>query len=456
MNREINSGTDSRMGSEPVFGLIFKMALPSMFSMLIHAMYNIVDSIFVSRISETALSAVSLVFPVMMLNAAVGVGTGIGLSSLISRRLGAGMRHEAQDAANHGMFLALCSWTVFAIFGIFGSEAFATAFSNEPDLIVPAAAYCKIVNIGSLFVFVSLHGERIMQGCGNMIAPMLCQLAGAVTNVILDPIFIFGCFGMPAMGVAGAAYATVIGELVSMLLVLRFILGDKLPIQVDMKGFRPRIPTIKSIYAVAFPSMMMQSIASLTILILNAILIGFSETAVAVLGVYFKFQSFIFMPVFGLNQGTMPIMGYNYGAGNRKRLLEAYRYALITACAILTLGTLLFQIAPELLMSLFNAEGEMMKMGVRALKTISMCFPFAAFGIITSTLFQSCGYGFYSLIISTLRQLILIVPLAFIFSRIWGVSGVWTAYPTAEAVAATLSFIMFRRLMRREINRLGK
>ena len=445
---------DTRMGTDPIPALIARMSIPSMFSMLIQALYNIVDSMFVARINETALSAVSLVFPLQMLNSAVAVGTAIGLASLISRRLGAGLKREAQNAANNGIFLAACSWLVFLVIGTALIRPFANAFSENPLLIEPSVTYGRIVMSMSLFIMVAVSGERIMQACGNVKAPMLCSLAGCIANIILDPIMIFGYFGLPAMGVAGAAYATVIGQFVSMAAVLICINVEHLPVKVSFKGFKPDPASIKGIYGVGLPAMVMQAITSLTTLIMNAILIVFSETGVAVLGVYFKLQSFVFMPVFGLNQGTMPIMGYNYGARKRDRLLQAFKLAMFAAMTIMLIGTLVFQLIPDTLMGLFNAEGDMITMGRAALRYISLCFPFAAFGIICGSLFQATGHGMYSLIISVMRQLVLIVPLAFIFSRIWGVDGVWMAYPAAEGAACLLSFLMLRRLHRTDLSKL--
>ena len=454
MSENNTRSTDARMGTAPVLGLIIKMSLPSMFSMLISALYNIVDSIFVSKIGETALSAVSLIYPLQMLNVAVAVGTGVGLASLISRRLGAGRRDEAQTAATNGLFLAAVSWLLFLFIGTVIIKPFVGIFTDNPALYEASVTYGRITMTMSFFILVAISGERIMQACGNMVAPMLCSLAGCIVNIILDPILIFGLLGMPKLGVAGAAYATIIGQAVSMVVTIICINKEHLPVKVDFRGFRPDLPSIKGIYAVGFPAMVMQAITSLTIFILNSILITFSETAVAVLGVYFKLQSFVFMPVFGLNQGNMPIMGYNYGARNKERLLKAFRYGMIIAVSIMCLGTLIFQIFPDQLMGLFNAEGDMITIGRAALRTISLSFPFAAFGIICGSLFQSTGHGFYSLIVSVMRQLVLIVPLAFIFSRFWGAEGVWISYPAAEGAACVLSAFLLKRLFVTDISKL--
>ena len=434
------------MGTAPVLQLIFSMSLPSMFSMLILALYNIVDSIYVSRLGEYALSALSLIYPIQMLNVAVGVGTGIGLASLISRKLGENRYDEAQNAADHGVIIAVWSWAVFALFGLFGMGPFVRAFSSTPVLIEAAEQYGSIVCLGCLFAFNSTNAERIMQACGNMMAPMWCSLAGCITNVILDPIMIFGYLGCPAMGVTGAAVATVIGQFVQMLCCFAVVNFAKLPIRIKIRLFKPNGSTIKQIYNVALPSMVMQSITSVTTLALNAILVSFSEAAVAALGVYFKLQSFVFMPVFGMNQGVMPIMGYNYGAQNKKRLIEVFLKAMLIAFIIMSLGCIIFQLIPDVLMGFFDAEGDLLAVGIKALKTISLCFPFAALCIICGSLFQATGFGTYSLIVSIMRQIVVIIPAAFILSRMIGVMGVWYAYPIAEAMGLTVSAVLFKRL----------
>ena len=452
--QKIQNQNTLRMGEMAMLPLIIKMSLPSMFSMLVQALYNIVDSIFVSRLGEYALSAVSLVYPIQLINISVGVGASIGLSSLISRRLGAKDLEAAQNAAEHGLFLALCHWVLFVLFGFFGSRPFAMAFSENATLIEPAVSYCSIVCIGSLFALCSSSMEKIMQAGGNMIAPMWCMLSGAVTNIILDPIMIFGYFGFPALGVAGAAIATVIGQCVCFLVANLFMRKLDLPVKVKYGRFAISGRTIKDIYQVGLPSMVMQSIGSVMTICLNAILIAFSEAAVAVLGVYFKLQSFVFMPVFGMNHGLMPIMGYNYGARSRGRLMKAYKLGILIALGIMLVGLAVFQLFPAQLMGLFKAEGDLLNVGIKALRTISLCFPLAAIGIITGTLFQATGRGVYSLLTSLLRQLIIIVPAAYILSKISGVMGVWYAFPLAEGFSLVFSLLMFRRLWRTDLSKI--
>lgn len=454
MNEQKHNDRQSLMGSAPILPLIFKMSLPSIFSMLILALYNVVDSIFVSKIGESALSAVSLIFPLQSLSIAVSVGTGVGLSSLISRRLGEKKVEAANSAAIHGLFLAFCSWLVFVLVGLFGVPAFANAFSDNPELTTPAITYGTIVLVGSLFSLMATESERIMQGCGDMISPMYCSLLGAIVNIILDPIMIFGLLGFPAMGVAGAAAATVIGQVFGMLLAFWMLKYKHFPVQIQLKGFKPDMVTIKHIYQVALPSMVMQSINSVTTICLNAILITFSETAVAVLGVYFKVQSFVFMPVFGMNQGVMPIMGYNFGARNKERLMETFKKSLMIAISVMAFGTLLFQIFPRQIMGLFNAQEEMMSIGVYALRIVSISFPFAATSMIPGTLFQATAHGVNSLIVTLCRQIVVLIPCAFIFSQLWGLNAIWWAYPAAEIMSVTMAQIMLRKLMKNEINKL--
>lgn len=453
-SKEAASFPQNRMGTAPVLPLIAKMSLPAMFSMFIQAFYNIVDSIYVSRLGETALSAISLIFPVQLLSVALSVGTGVGLASLISRRLGEGRQKEADRTAAHGFFLALISWVGFALFGIFFSKYFVSAFSQDPLLIAPAASYCRIVCVGSLFIFAAVNAERTMQATGNMVLPMLCALSGAVVNIILDPILIFGLLGAPALGVTGAAIATVIGQFVSMVLALTLLFTRPFPIHVQFRGFRPEAAVIKAVYIVGFPSILMQSMASVLTLGLNALLIQFSATAVAVLGIYYKVQTFIFLPVFGMNQGLLPLLGYNYGAKNKSRLKKVFLVGIAGALSIMFVGTFAFQFFPRQIMGLFRAEGEMLRMGVDALRIISLCYPFAAIGILISTFFQATGHGLYALISSLLRQLVLLLPLAYLLAYTFGLDTVWWAYVIADVAATSVSLYLLRRLWKKEIRTL--
>lgn len=446
----------NKMGTAPIPGLLFKMALPAICSMMVQAIYNVVDSIFVSQISEDALAAVTLVFPVQMLLVAVGVGTGIGINSLIARRLGQKNFEDANSAATHGFFLAFCSWVVFFLAGLFLSRPFYSWYSDDPGLVDMAVSYGSIVLCVSIFMMFQCICEKILQGTGNMVLPMVSHIIGCVVNIILDPIMIFGYLGLPAMGVAGAAWATVIGQGCGMLVVLVFVLKKQKEVHIQLKGFRPSGRVIKDIYTVALPGMIMQAIPSFVNIFLNMILISFSTTAVTVLGVYFKLQSFVFMPTFGLGQGALPIMGYNYGARNRERLIQTLKLALGSAIVIMVIGLILFQTLPHVFMGFFEAEGEMLRMGIQALRTLSLCFIPAAVGISFSNLFQALGYGTYSLITTLCRQLFTILPLSFFLSKIYAERGVWMAYPLAEIVSLTVCTILFIRLYRKEIATIPK
>ncbi len=441
------------MGTAKMFPLIMNMSLPAMFSMLIQALYNVVDSYFVSLVSENALTAVSLAFPIQMLVIAVGAGTAIGLNSLISRRLGAGDREAASSAATHGLLLAVLSWIVFAIAGIFFSRSIITSFGADANVTDMAVSYLSIVLTYSIGVFVEINLEKTLQATGDMIYPMFFQLSGAVINIILDPILIFGLLGFPAMGVAGAAAATVSAQIISMIFALIVIFVKKHQVRISLKGFRFDGKTVVEIYRVGVPSIIMQSISSLLNMALNGILITFSQTAVAVLGVYYKLQSFIFMPVFGLTHGLMPIMGFNFGAKNKKRLMDCLKIGLIIAAVIMSAGMILFWSIPEQLLSIFNSSGsqELYNIGIPALRTISLCFIPAALGITFSTVFSALGFGTRSLVISLIRQLLAILPMAYVFSKI-SLTAVWYAFPLAEVLAFVISIVLFVDLYRKIIS----
>ena len=441
----------NKMADTPIVKLLISMSLPAMFSMFIQAMYNIVDSIYVAMIGENALTAVSLAFPVQNLIIAVAVGTGVGLNSLISRRLGERRQDQADKAATHGLVIAICGWLLFLVFGLFFTRIFFAAFTNDPTILEMGVDYTSIVTIFSIGCFVEISLEKTLQATGNMIWPMVFQLSGAVTNIILDPIFIFGWFGLPAMGVTGAAIATVLGQILSMFLAIAVIVLREHAVTVSLRRFRPEAAVFRDIFAVGLPAIIMQAIGSVMIMGLNSILIALSSTAVAVLGVYFKLQSFVMMPVFGLGQGALPIMGYNYGARNRSRLMKTLKMEGIFATIIMVIGTLLFFFIPETLLGLFSASPDMLAIGVPALKIIGLCFPFSAWGISISNFFQAVGSGVNSLVISLMRQLICILPLAWIFSRTLGLQAVWFAFPLAEMVSMATSLLLLYRVYRNQV-----
>ncbi len=443
----------NKMGTAPMFRLIISMSLPAMFSMLVQALYNVVDSYFVAQISEDALTAVSLVFPIQTLLIAVAAGTGIGINSLVSRRLGEQRQEAADSAASHGVVLALVSWVLFVLVGLFVTEPFFMLFTSDAGIAGMGADYMRIVCIASFGVFVEINLEKTLQATGNMIYPMMFQLVGAITNMILDPAFIFGFWFIPAMGVAGAAIATVIGQIFSMLVAIYVIAKKDHDVHISLRGFRVNWTTVKDIYAVGFPSIIMQSIGSVLVMGLNGILVTFSSTAVAVLGVYYKLQSFVFMPVFGLTHGVMPIMGYNFGARNKQRLLSALKIGCVVALVIMAFGTVLFWCAPDWLLSIFNASADMLSIGIPALRIISLCFIPAALGILFSTIFQAVGKGMYSLVISILRQLVVILPVAYFLAKL-GLGYVWYAFPIAELVSFIASLVLYYVLYQKQIRTL--
>lgn len=441
------------MGSAPMFRLIMSMSLPAMFSMIIQALYNIVDSIFVAQINENALTAVSLAYPVQMLIISVAVGTGVGLNSLVSRKLGENKQDEADSAATHGLFLGIATWVIFMLLGVFLTGTFFSMFTDDPEIFAMGTQYLSCCLIFSIGVFVELNLEKTLQATGNMIYPMLFMLVGAVTNIILDPLFIFGIGFFPKLGVLGAAVATVIGQICSMLFALYVVLRKDHAVKISPKHFKFSWNTIKSIYAVGFPSIIMQSISSVMIFFMNGILIAFSNSAVSVLGVYYKLQSFVFMPVFGLTHGVMPIIGFNYGARKKHRMLSALKYGCLIAFVIMLAGTAVFWLFPSQLLMMFNASESMLSIGVPALRTISICFIPATIGIMFTTLFQAVGKGIRSLMISVLRQLVILLPAAFMLSYA-GLTYVWYAFPIAEGAALLAAILLYVNLLKKDFKKL--
>ena len=433
---------ENRMGTMPVGKLLVTMSLPIMISMLIQALYNIVDSIFVAQIGENALTAVSLAFPVQNLIIAVGIGTGIGINSLLSRRLGE--RRFDDAAAENGILLSLCNWLVFAIFGGLFSEAFFRAFTENPEIISMGTDYLTVCTVFSFGCFMQFACERILQATGITIYNMITQATGAIINIILDPIMIFGLFGFPRLGVKGAAIATVIGQIVAMLMGLWFNAKKNKEVHMDFRHFRPNGRIIGEIYKVGVPSIVMQSIGTVMTIGMNKILIAFSETAVAVFGVYFKLQSFVFMPIFGLTNGLVPIVAYNYGARKRTRITASIRLALVYALSIMALGLLIFQLFPVPLLRLFKASDALLSIGVPALRIISISFLGAGVGIVLSSVFQAMGNGVLSLTMSVARQLAVLLPVAWLMARFVGLDAVWAAFPVSEYVSVTIALFMYR------------
>ena len=424
--------------------LIFSMALPAMISMIINALYNIVDSIFVAKYSQDALAAVSLVYPIQMLVVAIGVGTGVGVNSLIARRLGEKRQEEADSAAEHGVALAVVGGIVFLVLGLTLSGAFIHAFGAAESVASQSIEYSHIAVAFSIFVLISMMCEKIQQSTGNMIIPMCQGLAGAIINIILDPLMIFGIGPFPEMGIRGAALATIIGQICGMVIGLWGVFRRQHVLKVNMKAFKWNRSIVGDIYRVGLPGIVMQSVVSVMTAGMNGILIAFSQTAVNVLGVYFKLQSFVFMPVFGLGAGALPIMGFNYGARNKKRLMHTLQLTCAIAFGIMLVGLLIFQFGARYLLMMFNASTDMMDIGISALRTISLCFPAAGLGIAFSNFFQAIGEGKNSLLISVLRQLVILLPCAWIISRIGTLNQVWLAFPIAEVFSFFVSLLLTR------------
>ena len=442
---------ENKMGVMPIGKLLFQMSLPPIISMLIQAMYNIVDSIFVAKVSEAALTGVTLVFPVQMLMISLNSGIGVGLSSLISRRLGEKNQNDANSAAAHGFFLAIMCWIAYALFGFFLTEPFMKLFTDDAEILRSAVIYCKFVTIGSIFMCISICIERVLQATGNMMYPMVFNAAGGIINTVLAPIFIVGYLGAPALGVTGAGAVAVFGQGVACIIALVLFLKKRHRVTVSFKKFKPIGRIIKDILVVGAPSIVMMSVGSFLIGGLNAILIAHSAVAVAVLGVYFRIQSFVFMPVIGLNQGALPVMGYNYGARNKVRLMAAYKLALKIALTIMIIGVAIFWIFSKELMLLFSASDEMLEMGVIALRRISLCLIPAAFTIVTVGMFQALAHGVFAMIISLIRQLVLLLPLAYILANNFGVNATWYAYGIAEIAAVILAALFLRKVMKTDI-----
>lgn len=439
----------------PVNRLLVSMSLPMMLSMIVQALYNVVDSIFVSRLSEDALTAVTLAFPVQSLMIAFGSGLGVGINAMLSKSLGEKNRENVNDAVSHGMIIVAAVYVIFLCIGAFGSRLFMNSQTDISGIADDGASYLSIVCICSFGLFSQFLFERLLQSTGRTLYTMITQSTGAVINIILDPILIFGLFGAPELGVAGAAAATVTGQCAAALLALFFNLRKNPEITISLRGIRWKKRVFGRILAVGIPSVIMQAISSVMNLGMNAILISFSSTAVAVFGIYFKLQSFVFMPVFGLNNGMVPIVAFNYGARKKDRLMKTVRLSVCYAVCIMILGVAAAQIFPNELLGIFKASDEMLSIGIPALRIISIHFPIAGFCIILSSVFQALGNGVYSLIISFVRQIVALLPLAFILSRIGGVTMLWWAFPIAEIVSLCLCIFFFIRTNQKTLQQLS-
>lgn len=447
---------ENKMGIMPVDKLLISMSLPMMISMLVQALYNIVDSIFVSRINENALTAVSLAFPLQSLMVAIGAGMGVGVNALLSRSLGEKEFDKANKTAVNGVFLSLVSYLIFFIVGLVAVEPFYASQTTDAQILEYGRQYMTVVCCCSFGMYAQFIFERLLQSTGKTVYTMITQGTGAIINMILDPILIFGYFGLPAMGVTGAAVATVIGQIIAG--IMAFIINKKknTEIKLQFRGFRPDLQIIKHIYIVGVPSIIMQAIGSVMTYGMNRILMVFTSTAVAVFGVYFKLQSFIFMPVFGLNNGMVPIIAYNYGAGKKDRLLKTMKLSIIYAVCIMVVGFLVFQIFPTQLFALFDASETMLTLGVPALRIISISFLFAGFCIICGSVFQALGNGVYSMMVSIARQLVVLLPVAYLLSKLGNVNYVWWSYPIAEIASLTMSVYFLIKINKEIISHIGE
>ena len=434
------------MGTMEINPLLLKLSIPMMISMLVQALYNVVDSVFVSHVSENALTAVSLAFSLQNVMIAVGVGTGVGVNALLSKSLGEKNQSRANATAENGIFLSLCSFAVFFVIGLTCMKPYFYAQTSDPVIAQQGIRYLSVCCIFSLGLFTQTMGEKLLAATGRTYLSMISQLVGAVVNIILDPIFIFGYCGEALSGTTGAALATVIGQFCGAGVSFYLNLRKNPDIQLDFKGFRPSAEAIKRIYVVGLPSIAMQCVGSVMTFLMNQILMAFTATAVAVFGVYFKLQSFVFMPIFGMNNGMVPIIGYNYGARKPDRVKKTIKCAMFYAEAIMLVGFLLFQFLPDKLLGLFSASEAMLAIGKPALRIICFHFLLAGMSIILSSTFQALGNGMFSLIISVCRQLVVLIPMAWLLSRTGNVNMVWWSSVIAELVSVTLSFVFFARL----------
>ena len=445
-----------RMGTEPINKLMIKMSLPLMFSMFVQALYNVVDSYFVAKLSEGALASVTLCFPFQMLNMAFGIGTAVGMSALLSRYLGAKKYEQADKVAHNGFILVGINYILFFIIGCFAGPIInlIAAKAGSQQIIDDATVYLQITQWLSFAPMIQVMFERLLQGTGKTNYILYVQVSGALINCVMDPVLIFGIGPFPTLGVKGAAMATVFGQFVASCLGFYLNKTKNKELKLSIKKVRPHLHTMKEIYRIGIPSIILQAVGSVMNFCLNQILIAFSSTAVATFGVYFKLQSFVFMPIFGLNNGSVPIIAYNYGARKRARLEQAMKLGVIYGVVVMSIGTAVFWLFPQQLMSIFSPSPEMMAMGVVALHIMSLNFPFAGFCIMRGSTFQALGKSVYSMNISLVRQLCVIVPAAYIFAKIGGVDMVWWAFPIAEITGFTMSLLYTKRIKRKIITKM--
>lgn len=447
---------ENKMGVMPIDKLIISMSLPIMISMLVQALYNIVDSIFVAKISEEALTAVSMAFPIQNLMIAVGAGTAVGVNALLARSLGEKDFDRVNKIAENAVFLVVLSYAAFLLIGLFLVEPFYRSQTDIESIIIYGKDYMVVVCCFSFGIFSQLMFERMLQATGRTIYTMITQSVGAIINIILDPILIFGLLGLPKMGVTGAAVATVIGQIAAGVMAAAINHFKNNEVNIRMKGFRPNGNIIKMIYGIGVPSIVMQAIGSVMNYGMNVILISFSSTATAVFGVYFKLQSFVFMPAFGFNNGVIPIIAYNYGAGSRERVVKTMKHSIVYIMSMLFVGLIVFQLIPEPLLRLFEASDNMLALGVPALRTISLSFIFAGFCIACGSAFQALGKAVYSMIVSVARQLIVLLPVAYMLAQLGNVDYVWWAFPIAEFMSLAMTILFLIILNKKVISKIGR
>ena len=442
------------MGYMPIFKLVVNMSLPMIISMLVQALYNVVDSMFVSRVSENALTAVSLAFPAQNLMIGVATGTAVGVNALLSKSLGEKNYKRANQIAENGIFLSFIGFLIFLIFGLFGTEVFFRTQTDVEDIISSGVDYLRVCSCFSFGIFGQIIFERLMQSTGRTFYTMITQGVGAIINIVLDPIFIFGYFGLPAMGAKGAAIATVIGQIIAFIIAVILNKKKNTDIDLKLKEFRPNLKIIGRIYSIGIPSIIMVAVGSIMTFSINKIVIAFTETAAAVFGVYFKLQSFVFMPLFGMNNGVIPIISFNYGARNKQRVMKTIGVAILFALFFMAIGLASMQILPKELLSIFNASDQMIKIGVPALKTISISYIFAGFSVVLISVFQAFGKGLFSMSISIARQLVVLVPCAYLLSKTGELDNVWWAFPIAEVMSVLVAGAFFIYLYKKVITKL--
>lgn len=452
--KKLSDPGSNKMGTMPVAKLLYTMALPMILSMLVQALYNVVDSIYVSRISESAVTALGLAFPVQNMQIGFATGIGVGMNALLSKSLGEGDRERVNHTAGNGILLTVIAVILFMVFGIFGSRPYYAMQSEVAETVEGGTAYTAICCIFTLGIFVEILGEKLLQASGRTIYTLYTQGTGAVVNIILDPILIFGWFGLPKMGIAGAAVATVIGQWIAAIMAVIFNIKCNPDVHFALKYLKPRADVIKPILTVGIPSIIMMGIGSVMNFGMNQIFQSFKtygETATGVFGIYYKLQSFFFMPVFGMNNATISIVAYNYGARNPKRITSTLKWSVVSVMVVMLLGVLAFQTVPHLLLGIFNPSDDFLAIGISALRVVSLIFPLAAIGIALGASFQALGNGIYSTITSLSRQLIVLLPVAYLLSLSGNVHLVWWAFPIAEVASLLVTLFLFVRIYRQKI-----